>query len=125
VTNAFVAIDGVDRDVVQAARGVGMGPLQMLLRVELPLAVPLLFAGIRTAALYVMATTPLASTTGGTGLGDVIVNKASYGTAGLIAAMLCVTALAFIAEGLLALLQRALTPPPLRGRGEAFAVGNV
>jgi osmoprotectant transport system permease protein len=102
-----------------------MSPLQVLLHVELPLSVPLLFAGIRTAALYVMATTPLASTTGGTGLGDVIVNKASYGTSGVIAAMLCVTALAFLAEGLLALLQRALTPRPLRGRGEAFAVGNL
>ena len=49
LTNAYVAVDEVDPDAVEAARGMGMTPLQVLWRVELPLALPLLFAGIRTA----------------------------------------------------------------------------
>ena len=48
VTNAFVAVDGVDPDAVESARGMGMSPRQVLWRVELPLALPLLFAGVRT-----------------------------------------------------------------------------
>ena len=50
LTNAYVAVDGVEEDVVEAARGMGLRPHQVLLPVELPLALPLLFAGIRTAA---------------------------------------------------------------------------
>ena len=53
LTNAYVAVDEVDPDAVEAARGMGMTPLQVLRRVELPLALPLLFAGIRTAAVFV------------------------------------------------------------------------
>ena len=64
LTNAYIAVDAVDRDLVQAARGMGMTGWQMLRQVELPLAIPLLFAGIRTAGLYVMATTPLAAISG-------------------------------------------------------------
>ena len=53
LTNAYVAVDEVDPDAVEAARGMGMKPLQVLWRVELPLALPLLFAGIRTASVFV------------------------------------------------------------------------
>ena len=53
LTNAYVAVDEVDPDAVEAARGMGMTPLQVLRRVELPLALPLLFVGIRTAAVFV------------------------------------------------------------------------
>src|SRR3954451_24494732 len=53
LTNAYEAVDGVERDVVEAARGMGMSHAQMLRRVELPLATPLLFTGIRVAAVTV------------------------------------------------------------------------
>lgn len=120
VTNAFVAVDGVEPDAVESARGMGMSPRQVLWRVELPLALPLLFAGVRTASLYVIATATLAGIVGGGGLGDIIVNQASYRLAGVIGAALCVSVLAFIVDGLLAATQRALTPPGLRGRAPSL-----
>ena len=116
VTNAFVAVDGVDPDAVEAARGMGMSPRQVLWHIELPMALPLLFAGVRTASLYVIATATLAGIVGGGGLGDIIVNQASYRLAGVIGAALCVSALAFAVDALLAAVQRAITPPGLRGR---------
>jgi osmoprotectant transport system permease protein len=117
LTNAYVAVDGIDPDVVQAARAVGMTPLQVLWRVELPLAMPLIFAGLRTATVYVVATATLATFAGGGGLGDIIVNEPTYGTAGVIAGSLAITVLAFAIDGLLALLQRGVTPRPLRRLG--------
>jgi osmoprotectant transport system permease protein len=96
----------------------GMTPLQMLLRVELPLALPLIFAGIRTAAVYVVATAPLAALAGGGGLGDIIVNQPTYGAEGVVAGSLAIAALAFATEGVFALLQYAVTPRPLRRRGK-------
>ena len=116
LTNAYVAIDGIDQEVVEAARGMGMSPLQILLRVELPLGLPLLFAGIRTGAVYVVATATLASLAGGGGLGDIIFNQASYRLAGVVAAAIWVAGLALIVEGAFALLQRLVTPPGLRRR---------
>jgi osmoprotectant transport system permease protein len=123
LTNAYVAIDGVDREVVEAARGMGMSPLQILLRVELPLALPLLFAGIRTAAVYVVATATLASLAGGGGLGDIIFNQASYRLSGVVAAAIWVSALALLVEGAFALLQRLVTP--IGVRRAAPAIGPV
>jgi osmoprotectant transport system permease protein len=116
LTNAYVAVDEVDRDAVEAARGMGMGAAQVIARVELPLALPLLFAGVRTAAVYVVATATLAGIAGGGGLGDIIVNQASYRLEGVIAAALWVSVLAFAVDGALGLLQRALTPHGLRPR---------
>jgi osmoprotectant transport system permease protein len=118
LTNAYVAVDRVDQDAVRAARAMGMKPLQMLFRVELPLALPLMFAGIRTAAVYVVATAPLAALAGGGGLGDIIVNQPTYGIEGVVAGSLAIAALAFATEGVFALLQYAVTPRPLRRRGE-------
>jgi osmoprotectant transport system permease protein len=117
LTNAYVAVDGVDQDAVQAARAMGMTPLQVLLRVELPLAMPLIFAGLRTATVYVVATATLATFAGGGGLGDIVVNESAYGTGGVIAGSLTITALAFAVDGLLALVQFGVTPAPLRKSG--------
>jgi osmoprotectant transport system permease protein len=114
LTNAYVAVDGVDPEAVEAARGMGMKPSQVLWQVELPLALPLMFAGIRTGAVYVIATATLAAIAGGGGLGDIIVNQANYGLPGVVAGAIAVAALAFAAEGLLALVQRAVTPRGLR-----------
>jgi osmoprotectant transport system permease protein len=116
LTNAYVAVDQVDQDAVRAARAMGMTAVQVLWRVELPLALPLIFAGIRTAAVYVVATAPLAALAGGGGLGDIIVNQPTYGPEGVVAGSLAIAALAFATEGVFALLQYAVTPRPLRRR---------
>jgi len=94
----------------------GMTERQILQRVELPLASPLLFAGIRTAVVFVVASATIAAIAGGGGLGDVIVNQASYGIEGVIGASILVSALAFACDGVVALVQRGVTPRPLRGR---------
>ena len=95
-----------------------MKPLQVLMKVELPLSLPLMFAGIRTAAVYVVATAPLAALAGGGGLGDIIVNQPTYGIEGVVAGSLAIAALAFATEGVFALLQYLVTPRGLRKRGK-------
>jgi osmoprotectant transport system permease protein len=114
LTNAYLGIDQVERDTVQAAEGMGMRPWQVFMRVELPISLPLVFAGIRTSAVYVVATATLAAIAGGGGLGDIIVNQASYKLAGVIAAAIWVAALALLVDGAFGLLQRAVTPRGLR-----------
>ncbi len=115
VTNAYLAVDGVEPDLVDAARGMGMSGWEILRRVELPLAVPLIFAGIRTAAVFVLSTTTIASLAGYSGsLGDVIANETSYHFSGVLGGAICVAALALAVEGALTLAQRALTPRGLR-----------
>jgi osmoprotectant transport system permease protein len=110
LTNAYTAVDGVDPDAVESARGMGMSERQVLSGVELPLSWPLIFAGIRTASVYVIATAPLAALAGGGGLGDIIVNQPTYGLAGVIAATIVTVALAFVVDGVFGLVQRWVTP---------------
>ncbi len=110
LTNAYFAVDGVDRGAVEAARGMGLTERQILLRIELPLGLPLVLAGVRIAAVFVIATATIAAIAGGGGLGEIIVNQASYGLAGVVAASLCVSALALAAAGAIALLGRAASP---------------
>jgi osmoprotectant transport system permease protein len=112
LTNAYLGIDTIDRDVVEAARGMGMSDRQVLLQVELPLGLPLVIAGLRIAAVFVIATATIAAIAGGGGLGEIIVNQASYGLAGVVGASLWVTALALLASLGLELLRRALTHGP-------------
>jgi osmoprotectant transport system permease protein len=107
LTNAYLAVDGVDRDAVEAARGMGLTEPQILVRVELPLGLPLLLAGVRIAAVFVIATATLAGIAGGGGLGDVIANPVYYGQAGVLAASLCVSAIALLTALALGLAQRA------------------
>ncbi|HEY2435602.1 MAG TPA: ABC transporter permease [Solirubrobacteraceae bacterium] len=120
ITNAYVAIDGVERDVVDAAKGMGMSALQVLLKVELPLGIPLIFAGIRTSALFVVSTTTIAALTGYSGsLGDIINNETSYHLSGVLGGAICIAALALVVELLLAMVQRLLTPKGLKvGKAE-------
>ena len=115
ITNAYLGVDGVEPDLVDAARGMGMGEMEVLRRVELPLAVPLVFAGIRTASVFVLSTTTIASLAGFSGsLGDIIANETSYHFAGVLGAAICVAGLTLAVDGVLALVQRALTPRGLR-----------
>ena len=116
LTNAYVAVSEIDAETIEAARGMGMTERQILQQVELPLATPLLFSGIRTAVVFVVASATIAAIAGGGGLGDVIVNQASYGIEGVIGASILVSALAFACDALVALVQRLVTPKPLRGR---------
>jgi osmoprotectant transport system permease protein len=110
LTNAYTAVDQVDPDAVDAARGMGMREREVLLQVELPMSWALIFAGIRTGAVFIIATAPLAALAGGGTLGDIIVNQPTYHMSGVIAATIVVVALAFAVDGLLALVQRAVTP---------------
>jgi osmoprotectant transport system permease protein len=120
LTNAYVAVDQVDPDAVEAARGMGMTPSQVLRQVEIPLALPLLFAGIRTAAVCGFATATIAAFAGGGGLGEILVNQAAYRVEGLVAAAICVSVLALAADAALGWVQRALTPPGLKQETPAF-----
>ncbi len=120
LTNAYVAVDEVEPDAVEAARGMGMTPLQVLRRVEVPLALPLLFAGLRTSAVFIVATATIAAVAGGGGLGEILVNQASYDVEGLVGAAICVSLLALTADAALGLVQRWLTPAGLREDVPAF-----
>ena len=116
LTNTFVGIREVDRDVVEAARGMGMSGSRVLFRVELPLAVPLIAAGFRTATVQVVATATLAALVGGGGLGVIINSGFGQQDRGqIVAGGILVAALALIAELTLAFLQRQVTPGRARG----------
>ena len=114
LANAYTAVDRVDPDVVDAARGMGMTELGVLFKAELPLALPLMFAGIRTSALFIIGASPLAAIAGGAGLGEIIVNQASYGFDGVLAAAIWVAVLALLVQVLLAGVQRLITPKGLK-----------
>lgn len=111
LTNTFVGIREVDKDVVEAARGMGLSDWRILSRVEIPLAVPLIAAGVRTAAVQVVATATLAALVGGGGLGTIINSGFGQQDRGqIIAGGLLVAALALLTEGVLALIERVVTP---------------
>jgi osmoprotectant transport system permease protein len=115
LTNTYVAIDQVEAEVVDASKGIGLNPLQVLLKVELPLALPLIFAGIRTSAVFVVATATLAGFFGGGGLGDIISNQESYRLSGVIGASYVLIVLAFLVQFLFIGVERLVTPAGLRG----------
>ncbi|RBY76860.1 ABC transporter permease [Geodermatophilus sp. TF02-6] len=115
LTNTSVGFREVDRDVVEAARAMGMSRGQLLTRVETPLALPLVMTGIRTAAVQVVATATLAALVGGGGLGRII--NLGFGQQDLgqiLAGAVVVAALALLTELVLVLVSWALTPGPRR-----------
>lgn len=115
VTNAYVAMRGVDRDVVEAARGMGMTGGELLWRVELPIALPLVLAGVRTAAVQVVATATLAAVTAWGGLGRFIYDGfGQRDNAQIVAGALLVGLLALATELGLGALQRAIVSEGLR-----------
>jgi len=112
--NAYTGLHGVDADVIDAARGMGLTPRQILRDIELPIALPVIFAGLRTAAVQVVSGAVLAAFIGGGGLGD-------YITAGiammslhlLLVGAIPVTLLSIGADALFGALQRRVTPKGL------------
>lgn len=116
ITNAYQGMRSVDRDLVDAARGLGMTEAQILWQVEVPVAIPLIMAGVRTAGVQVVATATLGAYVAWGGLGLLIeqgLNTAT-GYAELLGGAILVALLAGATEGLLAGLQRVLTPAALR-----------
>jgi osmoprotectant transport system permease protein len=115
VTNAYVGVREVDRDVVEAARGMGMRALQVLRGVELPLAAPVIMAGIRTASVQIIATATLGALVAVGGLGTFITNGLAVGdTSSILTGALLVAVLAVLADAGFGALERAVTPAGVR-----------
>lgn len=133
LTNAYVGMREVDRDTVEAARGMGMSARQLVTGVELPLAIPLVMNGLRIAAVQVVATATIAAIVAGPGLGRIITS--GFGLQDqdeIVAGAILVAAYALVVEGLFGLIQRVLDPLPRerarrRRRGQDFdpSVGAV
>ena len=113
LTNTYVGFRGVDADVREAARGMGMSRGQAIRRVELPLALPLVMTGVRTAAVQVVATASLAALVAGGGLGRIVAlgfGQQDYGQ--IIGGAFLIAVLALLTELLLVVLSRLVTPGP-------------
>ncbi|MPQ98168.1 ABC transporter permease subunit [Modestobacter sp. I12A-02628] len=111
LANTYVGFRGVDRDVVEAARAMGMSGRQIVFRVELPLATPMMLTGIRTSAVQVVATATLAALLGGGTLGQVIrIGFARQDNGIIIAGALLVAGLAMATELLLSVVGWLVTP---------------
>jgi len=117
VLNTYTGMTEVDRDVVEAARGMGMGESDLFRRVELPLAMPLIVTGLRLAVVQVWATATIAALVAGPGLGRIIVHGyESFQTAEVIAGSLIVAAVALVLELALAAVGRMIDPLPAGSR---------
>jgi osmoprotectant transport system permease protein len=115
LAGSYDGVRGADPAARDAARGLGISPANVLWQVEVPLAVPLVAAGFRTAVVQVVATIPLAALAGGGGLGQIIalgMGTQRYGQ--VLAGGVLVAALCLLIDGVLAVAQRVATPRPLR-----------
>ena len=120
VTNTYTGLREVDRDLVEAARGMGMREWQILRRLEIPVALPVILAGIRTSAVQVVATATLAAVIAGGTLGQLILIGINIGDdVQIVGAAILVALLAIVTELSFAAIQRAATSPGLRDRGTA------
>lgn len=109
--NTYVGLMGVNPDTIDSARGLGMTNMQLILKVDIPLAMPVIMAGIRLSAIYVIAWATLASYIGAGGLGDFIFNGLSlYQTDLIFGGTIPVIILALLTDYLLGKLERKLTP---------------
>lgn len=117
LSSTYAGIAAVDRGTVDAVRAQGMTEWQILTRVELPLALPLIFGGIRNAALQVIATVTVVAYINLGGLGRYLIDGlAVRDYTRMVAAVILVAALALLVDALLATAQRLLTSPSLRGK---------
>jgi osmoprotectant transport system permease protein len=118
--NTIAGLRGVDPAVVDAARGMGMTPRQVLIRVQTPLVLPVVAAGVRTSAVQIVATAPLAALIGGGGYGNYILQGINLlRTVPLLVGSISVALLALAVELGLAAVQRAVTAEGLRRGDEA------
>lgn len=121
LANVYLGIRSIDPEARDAARGMGMSGWQVLRRVELPLAIPFIAAGIRSAAVQVIATATLAALVAGGGLGEII--SAGFGLTiakgggQILAGGFLVAALALLVNAVLGLVAYYVTPAPLRKPG--------
>ncbi|MER7796760.1 ABC transporter permease subunit [Microbacterium sp. NPDC096154] len=117
LAGAYAGLEVIDRRTIDAGRAQGMTQWQVLWRIEAPLGLPLLVAGIRSGVLQVVATVTLAAYVNLGGLGyDIIQGIALRRFEQVLGGAIAVAALALLLDGGFALLQRAATPPHLRGR---------
>jgi len=123
ITSTYVGMRQVDRDTVDAARGQGMTGLEIVRKVELPLALPTIFGGLRIAAVTVVATATIAPLANVQTLGEPILTPQTYGVVGQIGASILVASITLLIDFLFARLQRAVTPKGLKLTGEAPAKG--
>jgi osmoprotectant transport system permease protein len=111
LTNTYVGIEGVDEDAVESARGMGMTGGQILRKLELPLSIPLILAGLRTSAVQVVATATLAALIGWGGLGRYIIDGFATGDrVEVVAGAVLVAVVAILTETAFGLVQRAVSP---------------
>jgi osmoprotectant transport system permease protein len=121
LTNAYAGTRAVDRDVIESARGMGMGEAGILRRIEIPLALPLVLAGMRTAAVNVVATATLGALVAGGGLGRYIVDGLALREYDrLFAGALLVAVLAIAVEVAFGTFERRATSPGLRAATAAL-----
>lgn len=113
--NTYTGIRGIDPTIVDAARGIGMTQWQIITRIQTPLVLPIIAAGVRNSAVQIVATATLAAIIGGGGYGDYIyLGLREFNTTQLLAGTIPVILLALLIEVLLAWLERTLTPRGLR-----------
>lgn len=111
LTNTYVAVREVDRDIIEAARGMGMSGGEILRSVELPLAAPVMMSGIRTAAVQIVATATLAAVIAGGGLGRFIVDGfATRNNPSVVTGAVAVALLTILTELGLGAVERVVTP---------------
>lgn len=107
MAGAYSGLDAVNRETIDAARAIGMTEWQILGKVEIPLALPLILGGIRSATLQIIATATIAGYVGLTGLGRFLIEGLAYHDYTIaFAGAILVAALALAADGLLALIQK-------------------
>lgn len=123
--NSYTGIRGIDNSIIDAARGMGMTPWQIITRIQAPLVMPIIAAGVRTAAVQIVATATLAAIIGAGGYGEYIIdglNRFNY--TAVFAGAIPVALLALLIEIVMSWLQYMLTPAGLRSVS-AVAGGNA
>ena len=125
LTNTFVGVAQADRETVDSARGMGMTETEIVRKVELPLALPLIFGGIRTSAVNVVATATIAPLAAEETLGTPIISSNVYGPAGQLGAAIAVALLTVLVDFTLGQTQRAVTPKGLRASPRTSAIGRL